>query len=448
MHHRRSPDALRDACVIGAGGSGLAATKALASRGLTVDCHERGSAVGGLWRYENDNGLSAIYRSLQINTSRDMSAFADFPMPRSFPDFPRHDQIRDYLDRYVDHFGFRDRILFRSSVESVTPDPDGTFLVTVRTADGREACLRYRSVLVASGHHWLPRVPELPGTFAGRVLHTHDYRTPEGFAGQRVLIVGMGNSACDIACDLARIADRTLLSTRRGAHVIPKYLFGRPLDTVCPEAIWRFAPLPVFQWLFALVVWLNRGGLGRYHLPQPAHSVLEEHPTISSDLPSLVRERRVTMKPDVARLEEKCVRFADGTVESVDAVILATGYRIAFPFLDRTVMAPEDNAVRLYRNVVHPDVPGLHFIGLIQPWGAIFPIAEVQAEWVADLVAGRAVLPDRDTMRAVIDTDLTRMRRRYVRSPRHTIQVDFHAYRALVRGERRRGRARARGVSA
>jgi len=188
MIRQTSPDLL-DACVIGAGGSGLAAAKAVRERGLAFDCFERGSGVGGLWRYGNDNGLSAIYKSLQINTSRDMTSFADYPMPPGYPDFPGHEQICDYLDAYADHFGLRDQIRFRTTVERVTPQPDGTFAVTFRTADAAPETRRYRHVLVASGHHWLPRTPEFQGSFAGRVLHAHDYRTPDGFGGQRVYIV-------------------------------------------------------------------------------------------------------------------------------------------------------------------------------------------------------------------------------------------------------------------
>ena len=433
------PDVL-DACVIGAGGSGLAAAKALHDRGLAFECFERGSGVGGLWRYDNDNGMSSIYKSLQINTSRDRTSFADHPMPKDYPDFPRHEQICGYLDDYVDYFGFRDRIRFRTTVERVVPQADGTFAVTVRTAGGEPETRICRSVLVASGHHWLPRMPDLPGTFSGRVLHAHDYRTPDGFGNGRVLVVGMGNSGCDIACELARVADRTLLSTRRGAHVIPKYLFGIPLDTVCPEFIWRFAPMWLFRPAFSTVVWMNRGTLGLYGLPRPGHKVLQEHPTISSDLPSLVREQRIVIKPDIERLDGDGVRFVDGSREPVDTLILATGYRIVFPFLDASVIAPEENEVRLYRHVVHPDVPGLFFIGLIQPWGAIFPLAEAQSAWVGDLIQGRCQLPDRAAMQRVIDDDIAVIRRRYVKSPRHTIQVDFHAYRALMRRERRRGR--------
>jgi hypothetical protein len=429
-----------DACVIGAGASGLAAAKALLDRGLSFDCFECGSEVGGLWRYDNDNGMSAIYRTLQINTSRDMTAFADFPMPEDYPDFPSHEQIWHYLNAYVDFFRFRDRIQFRTTVEAVVPQGDGTFAVTSRPADGEPANRRYRNVLVANGHHWLPRMPGLRGEFTGQMLHSHDYRTPDMLGGQRVLIVGMGNSGCDIASDLVRLASKTMLSTRRGAHILPKYLFWFPLDVFCPEVMWRFAPMWVFRPAFNAVVWMNRGTLGRYGLPRPNHKLLEEHPTISSELPSLVREKRIVMKPDIERLDGDGVRFVDGSRELVDVMILATGYRIAFPFLEASIIAPEENQVRLYRHVVHPVLPGLFFIGLVQPWGAIFPLSEAQSAWVGDLIEGRCRLPDRGEMQRVIDDDIAKMRRRYVKSPRHTIQVDFHAYRAQVRSERRRGR--------
>src|SRR5918996_6386074 len=177
-------------CVIGAGSSGIAAAKALHQRGFAFDCFEKSDRVGGIWVFKNRNGLSSAYRSLHINTSRDRMQFADFPMPRSYPDFPHHTQIASYFDAYVDHFGFRDRIEFETEVTRAEPDGDG-WAVTLDRGETR----RYDALMVANGHHWDPRWPEPPfpgqDEFAGEQIHAHYYREPETLRGKRVLVLGI-----------------------------------------------------------------------------------------------------------------------------------------------------------------------------------------------------------------------------------------------------------------
>ncbi len=437
-----------EVCIIGAGSSGIAAAKTLHERGLEFDCLEKGSGIGGLWRFNNDSGLSAAYQSLHINTSRKRTEFSDFPMPRHYPDFPHHAQMLEYFESYVDHFGFRDRITFGATVRHVRPLPSDGFEVAWQDAGGQPHARRYRAVLVANGHHWCPRLPDFPGEFSGRTLHSHEYRAPAGMEGRRVLVVGIGNSGCDIACETSRVAAQTFLSTRRGAHVVPKYLFGKPLDRFCPDFFWRVLPRWLIKRCFAFALRLARGRQGRFGLPTPPHWILEEHPTISSDLLNLIGHGRIKVKPDVAALDGDHVQFADGSREPIDVLICATGYHIRFPFLDPDVIDPQDNEVGLYKMVVHPGYPGLHFIGLVQPWGAIMPLAELQSQWVADVLAGTAALPDRGAMLADIAKARGKVRRQYAASPRHTIQVDFHAYADALDKERRRGRRRARGVVA
>src|SRR5437764_8312048 len=222
-------------CVIGAGSSGIAACRAVRARGIQFDCFEAGSAVGGTWRYGNDNGMASAYRSLHANSSRRGMQYAAYPMPDHYPSYPGHRLIAAYFDDFVDHFGFRGQIQFRTEVTRAEPGPGGCWDVTVRRRDGGAAhARRYGAVVVANGHHWDPRYPEpaIPGaaTFAGEQLHSRDYRAPEPFAGKRVLVVGIGNSACDIAADCGRVAARTVLAVRRGTHIVPKHLFGRPTD--------------------------------------------------------------------------------------------------------------------------------------------------------------------------------------------------------------------------
>lgn len=428
-------------CIVGAGSSGIASCQVLHARAIEFDCFEKGSEVGGNWRYGNDNGMSSAYRSLYINTSRRTMAYASYPMPEDYPDYPHHSQIAAYFDDYVDHFGFRDRISFRTEVTRVAPAEGGGWDVTVRPVDGgEERTARYDAVMVANGHHWDPRWPEPP--FPGElddsveVVHAHHYKTPDGYEGRRVLVLGIGNSACDIAVEVSRVAERTFLAMRRGAWVLPKYIGGTPLDEMAPEWASRL-PFPIQRLFLGLAVRRVQGDPTDYGLPRPDHRVGEAHPTVSSELLPAIGHGRIAVKPNIARLEGDSVRFEDGSVERVDRIVYCTGYRISFPFLDRELLDPSaDNRVDLYRHVVHPDLPGLYFIGLVQPLGAIMPIAEQQSEWIADVLEHRVDLPSRERMRREIARDRRAMSRRYVASKRHTIQVDFHPYLRQLRRER------------
>ena len=424
-------------CVIGAGCSGLASVKALKDAGLPFDCFEMGSGIGGNWRQDNDNGRSAAYDSLRIDTSKERMAFADLPMPASYPDYPHHSQVLAYFEAYAERFDLTPEVTFRSRVEAVSPEGPG-YRVRVRHLDGeRESSAVYRAVLVCNGHHWQPKLPRFSGRFDGRWLHSRDYRNSNGLRGRNVLIVGIGNSGADIACDVAPVAGRTLLASRRGAHVIPRYLLGRPTDTFVTP-LGSLLPLAVQRAIYGLLLRLERGPQERYGLRRPPTRLLSEHPTLSTELLPLVRGGKVTPKPNVERLEGDRVRFVDGSVEPVDVIVYATGYRISFPFLDESLFPVEENRVQLYGRVVDLDHPGLYFVGLIQPLGAIMPLAELQARWVAGLLADRLRLPERERMRRWIAADREELERRYVRSTRHTIQVDFFPYRRFLKRQLRR----------
>ena len=436
----RAKISVRKACIIGAGSSGIAACKTLHERGIPYDCFELGSGIGGMWRYQNDNGLSSAYRSLHINTSRDTMAYSDFPLPRDWPPFPDHGKVLQYFESYVDHFGIRETITFRTKVEQVTAAGNGDWDVTVVGADGVRRTNRYGAVLVANGHHWNPRLPSFPGEFHGQQLHSHDYREPSRFVGKRVLVVGFGNSSCDIACEASRVAEAAFMSVRRGAHVIPKYMFGWPMDTILPPFIWKWLPWWAIRPIFGAGLWMARGKMSWYGIPEPEHRILQEHPTISADIFNVIGHGYLQVKPNLQELCGDSVRFVDGSVEKVDVIVWCTGYNITFPFLDASVLDPMNNEVSLYQQVVHPDQPRLYFIGLVQPWGAIMPLAEAQAIWVADVLRGTSGLPDRETMVAEIKRHRANLEKRYTKSTRHTIQVDFYPYRNLLAKTARRGR--------
>jgi len=441
----RGDDSTR-VCIIGAGSSGIASCQVLGAKGIAYDCFEKGSGVGGNWRYLNDNGMSAAYRSLHINTSRDLMSYASYPMPDDYPDYPSHKQISDYFDSYVDHFGIREHIRFRTEVTSVEPEGDG-YRVSWRDRDGNEDTSWYSSVLVANGHHWDPRLPEpaFPGSdvFSGEQIHAHDYKEPTSLSGKRVLVLGIGNSATDIAVESSRNAEKTILAMRRGAFVIPKYLRGIPLDQAGAPKLLSRLPLPVQRFFYSQALREAQGHMTDYGLPKPDHRILEAHPTVSSELLSRLGHGAITVKPNIAEFTGgKTVKFDDGSEEEIDLVIYCTGYKVTFPFFQPDFFSAPDNQLELYQRVASPEHPGLYFVGFIQPLGAIMPIAERQSEWIADLLTGECALPDPDEMREEIRREQARMQRRYVSSKRHTIQVDFWPYLRSIDRERRKNRHR------
>ena len=435
--------ALPSTCVIGAGSSGIAAVKALHERGLPVECFDKSDRVGGVWVWGNRNELSAAYRSLHINTSRERMEYSDFPMPKSYPDFPHHSHIAEYFEAYVDRFGFRDRIRFQTGVESAARAADGTWELALDTGETRH----FDALVVANGHHWDPRWPEpaFPGSedFGGVQMHSHDYKgeDPEFFRDKSVVVLGMGNSAMDIAVEASFSAEHVHLAARRGAHVIPKYLFGRPIDQIATPTV---IPWKVRNAMQRAALKISLGDMERYGLPKPDHKLGEAHPTVSDDILSRLAHGTLTAKPNIASLTHDSVRFADGSEVKADIVVYCTGYKVTFPFFDPGLVSAPDNDMPLFRRTFHPGFADLFFIGLLQPLGAIMPIAEQQSTWVCDYLSGRYALPAPAELRADIERERERMFKRYIRSKRHTMQVDFDDYLAALAKERRRGEERAR----
>ena len=245
--------------------------------------------------------------------------------------------------------------------------------------------------MVANGHHWDARWPEpgFPGEFAGEELHVHHYRTPDVFVDKRVVVLGIGNSATDIAVESSRVAAATYLAMRRGAHILPKYIFGMPTDHLTDSPLAR-APIALQSLGMRVLLRVAVGKMTDYGLPKPDHAVLHAHPTISGDLLTRLGHGDITVKPSVARFDGPRVEFTDGSSVEADVVAYCTGYRVSFPFLDESFAVSADNHIDLYRRVVSVDHPGLYFVGLIQPIGPVMPLAEQQAHWVADLITAAA----------------------------------------------------------
>jgi glycine/D-amino acid oxidase-like deaminating enzyme len=425
---------MAEVAVIGAGSSGLAALKALRERGIAVDCFERGSDVGGLWRYENDNGLSGAYASLRTNVSRERMQYPSFPMPRSYDDFPSHSDMAAYLEAYAEAFELRELIRFRASVERMEPDRSGRWCLYLDDGSMR----RYRAVIVAIGLFWCPNVPDYPGRFGGVATHSHHYRTPEPIAGRRVLVVGAGQSAAEIAVEVSRVAVRTFMSVRSGTNVLPRWIGGRPYDASDIDPLnripWSLMNL-IYRWRLAKEL-----GPAPASWPRGAHRLLEGIPIISSDLLPAVRRGGVVVKPAIDRLVGDGVRFLDGSGEVVDRIVYATGYRISLPFLPSSLVPANGRDFPLYRRIVPPDVGGLFFAGFLDTPGGLLPVVEAQGEWIAAVLAGRIGLPPLDRMRRAMKRAERRTRKRFPSEGPHSIRCDPHAYRRLLRSDLRRVR--------
>jgi Flavin-binding monooxygenase-like len=429
-------------CIIGAGVSGLTAIKALGDFGVPASCFEASDEVGGNWYFQNPNGQSSAYRSLHIDISKPSISFRDFPMPDRYPDYPHHSHIFEWLCDYADAFALRERIRFNARVARAERGPQGGWRISLE--DGSEHC--FDALLVCNGHHWDPRYPGFPGSFEGPQIHSHNYidpSTPLDLYGKRVLVVGIGNSAVDIVSELARktVSDTVFLSTRSGAYVVPKYIFGKPADQVV-----KTNPRISLTLQRRMAGWLPRIFSGRmedFGLPTPNHKFLDAHPTVSSELLGRLGAGDAVAKGDVAELLGDRVRFADGSVERVDAIIYATGYNVSFPFLDPDFLSAPENVLPLYKRMLKPGIDDLAFIGLGQAIPTIFPFAELQAKVAARWLAGDWAPPPREQMEEEIVRDEALHMRHFVNKPRHTMQLEWYTFerelktRTIPAGQRR-----------
>jgi cation diffusion facilitator CzcD-associated flavoprotein CzcO len=418
-------------CVIGAGPSGLTALRHLLAQGIPAECLERETGLGGNWLF--GASTSRVFASTKLISSKRLTEFADFPMPRHFPAYPDHRQCLEYLRAYADHFGLTRHIRPGVSVERIEPaGAPGTGWI-VHTAAGEPR--HYAGVVIASGHNHVPRWPNVPGTFTGHLLHAAHYKSPTdpvSLAGKRALVIGGGNSGCDIAVECSRHAASTVHSTRRGYFVVPRFVMGRPADLRGERLLTMHAPLWLRR-LIALSGIARTVGLPWNHgLPRPDHRLFETHPVINADLLSRIDAGAIRAAGDVTAFDGQAVLFKDGGREEVDVVICATGYETTLPFIDSRLLgaAAPDTTPQLFMNLLHPTRDDIAVVGLIQPDSGQWGITGVQAQLVASMA--RAA---REAPRAAAWLYARRQRRprhppiRYIDSPRHALEVEHFSYR-------------------
>jgi cation diffusion facilitator CzcD-associated flavoprotein CzcO len=421
--------------IIGAGPSGLAGARALTRAGFDVDVYEAGSSVGGLW--DIDNPRSTVYESAHLISSRTTTEFAEFPMD-STSDYPGHRELKRYFDAYADRFGLRSRIRFQATVAAVTPaEGDGTgahgWDVTARRADGSETTARYASVVLANGTLATPNIPAFRGEFAGELMHTSEYKQASVFNGKRVLIVGAGNSGCDIAVDAVHHAAAIDLSVRRGYYFVPRYLFGRPSDTLNQG---RPLPARIKQFIDTRVLRAFTGDPVRFGFPKPDYRIYESHPIVNTLVLNHLGQGDLRVMPDVERFEGHTVHFVDGRAADYDLVVLATGYKLDYPFVERAHLNWSGAAPKLYLNVFPPSFNGLYVLGMVEASGLGWQGRAEQAELLAAyLTAARDAPGAAAAFRARVERpwpDLTGGYR-YLGLDRMSYYVNKDAYRRQLR---------------
>jgi cation diffusion facilitator CzcD-associated flavoprotein CzcO len=430
-------------CIIGAGCSGFTTAKRLQDHAIPFEIFEASDDIGGNWYFNNPNGMSACYTSLHIDTSKYRLAFEDYPVPEEWPDYPHHAQLLQYFHDYVNHFGIRPHIRFNTRVEKAVRRAEGGWDITLSTGETKQ----FDALVVANGHHWAARIPDYPGSFDGAQIHSHQYRSP--FApvdciGKRVMVVGLGNSAMDIASELSQrpIAGKLFVSARHGVWIFPKYIGGQPIDKN-PAPAWM--PKKMRQWIGGRMIRKVIGNMSDYGLPEPEISMFESHGTVSGEFLLRAGSGDIHMKPGIERLDGAGVVFTDGSREELDAIIWATGYDIKFPFFDDPALQPDaDNRPpALFKRIMKPGVPDLFFMGLAQPLPTLVNFAEQQSKLVAGYLSGTYKLPDEATMTRTIVADEAENLGQYYTSRRHTIQLEFDHYCRDLKKELAKGAKRA-----
>lgn len=362
--------------VIGAGPMGLAAARNLDKQGLPFVGYELHKDVGGLW--DIDNPHSTMYESAHLISSKRMTEFAEFPMADSVATYPRHGELKRYFRDFAGHFDLYRHYQFGTRVLAMVPDAGGWKLTVEK--EGERSERHFDGVLIASGTLHTPNRPVLPGAFDGELKHACDYRDPALFDGKRVLILGCGNSACDMAVDAVHRARSVDLAVRRGYYFLPKFIGGKPSDAIGGRIK---LPRRLKQWLDARLIRWVIGKPSDYGLPDPDYRMYESHPVINSLVLHHLGHGDITPRRDIANVAGHTVTFADGQRADYDLILTATGYQLDYPFIDRQYLNWQGDAPRLYLNAFHPDHDNLFMMGMIEAAGLGWEGRNEQAELVA-----------------------------------------------------------------
>ncbi len=419
--------------LIGAGPMGLAMAKVLVEQNIAFDGFELHSDVGGLW--DINAPRSTMYESAHLISSKTMTEFADFPMKQEVAEYPSHREMAEYFRDFADHFDLRPHYQFNTEVVQVVPlgeMRDGWRVITRTNGETTEAV--YAGVLIANGTLSEPNMPQFPGQFGGEMIHASQYRHPEQFAGKRVLIVGAGNSGCDIAVDAVHHGKSCDISMRRGYYFVPKYVFGKPADTMggaIKLPMWLKRPIDslILKWFV--------GDPQKYGFPKPDYKLYESHPVVNSLVLYHAGHGDIRIRGDIAGMSGHTVTFKDGSAADYDMILAATGYSLHYPFIDKMLLNWQGDAPNLYLNAFHPARDDLFVLGMVEATGLGWQGRHEQADMVARYIAGlrdgsQAALKLQNQKSAGFDRATGGMD--YLDLPRMAYYVDKTTYRGAVTG--------------
>ncbi|CAB4001441.1 dimethylaniline monooxygenase [N-oxide-forming] 5-like [Paramuricea clavata] len=427
--------------IIGAGPCGLTSIKSCLDEGLEPVCFEKGTDLGGLWRYTTtETGHASVYNACVMVTSKEMSCFSDFPIPKHHPLYLPHVLAKSYLDLYADNFNLRPHISFNTKVLQVLRSQMGNkdqWKVTYEKRPSQDEPTNttetqvFDAVLVCSGHHWQPYIPQLPGAekFHGEIIHSNSFRETRDFYGKNVLVVGIGDSAVAIATELSQVVNKVYLSTRRGSWITSRIqAFGIPSDQFLQRRFFFDLPRGLTDWVCMKVV--NAKFDHRNFGLLPSNSYLQQPPVVNDFLPYKIISGAVLIKPDVSTLTEKDVIFVDGSVaKDIDTIILATGYNYTFPFLDENMVKFKNNSPMMYKHMFRvEEKPSIAFIGCLQPVGCMFSVAELQARLATRVFKGLVKLPAIREMEQDIAENLARRESESYDAKKHSTVVYYIPY--------------------
>ena len=418
--------------IIGAGPSGITAIKNFAEAGFEVTAFERCDGVGGNWRFNDPSGHSSVFETTHIISSKYTSFYEDYPLPESASDYPSHLELLNYFNNYADHFDIKKLIHFGTEVIKCSQKPDESWVVEWRNLkDGQVFSDSYDALVVCNGHHHKPRYPDYPGEFSGEMIHSHDFKSSKPFEDKRVLVIGGGNSACDVAVETARVSRSTSISWRRGYYLIPKFMYGLPVDLYALKNRWMpaFLRAPFTKMMLEIFQGKNED-IG---LQKPDQNLFATHPTVNSELYYAVRHGKVTPYVDIERFDGSNVHFIDGKSAEFDTIIACTGFKIQHPFFEKDFINYEEGKVPLLHRMIPADINNLYFIGLFQPLGCIWPGAELQSKLAAEHLSGN--WKPKKSIRKLLDEEMAKPDVQQINTPRHTITVDDFSFRARLKKE-------------